>query len=139
MTRKVFSATFLLIGVLIGLGAYGHGFVGRGTIDAELDKFQIGRDVYTMLYVVWYFVSGCMALFGLTILWAWARLRRGDPSLLFVAYLIGVLYLASGVGGMIYMQGDPFGIMTLFILEGALLLISTFVLSRTTPPSVVAA
>jgi hypothetical protein len=47
----------------------------------KLAKFPIAFDVYSMLYVVWYFVGGCMALFGITIVWAWFRLRRGDTGL----------------------------------------------------------
>ncbi len=79
-----------------------------------------------MLYVVWYFVSGCMFVFGVTIVWTWFRLRARDSNLLFVSFLIGALYLAAGIGGMIYRHGDPF--MAFFILLGGLLLLSAFVL-----------
>lgn len=131
MTRKLASAVFLVVGIVIGLGAYGHGFVGRLAIDAELDKFPIARDQYTMLYVVWYFLSGCMLLFGITVVGSWVRLRRGDRSLVGVSQLIGALYLLSGVSGMIYRHGDPF--MSLFIVLGALLLASTWISTRGAP------
>jgi heme A synthase len=127
MKEKVFSTLLLIVGILILLGAYGHGFKGRLGIDAELDKFPIASNVYTMLYVVWYFVSGCFVLFGVTIIWAWWRLRKRDRSLVGITYLIGVLFLVTGIGGMIYRHGDPF--MSVFIAEGALVLISTFVLA----------
>jgi len=126
--RRVASALYLILGFVIALGAYGHGFMGRRNIDVELDKFTIAPNVYTMLYVVWYFVSGCMLLFGVTIIWSWLRQRRGERQLLFVSYLIGLLYLASGVGGMIYRNGDRF--MGTFVIEGALLLAATYVLGR---------
>jgi hypothetical protein len=80
-----------------------------------------------MLYVVWYFVSGCMLLFGITIVWTWYRLRSGRDASLFVVSLIGVLYVAVGIGGMIYRHGDSF--MGAFIVLGGLLLASAWQLA----------
>lgn len=128
MSRRLASGALLLTGVLVTLGAYGHGFMGRRNIDVELDKFAIASNVYTMLYVVWYFVSGCMLLFGLTVIAAWVQQRRGKTALLPVAALIGVLYFLTGVGGMIYRNGDHF--MAVFIVEGGMLLISSIALMR---------
>jgi hypothetical protein len=125
MINNFFSYVFLIDGIIIALGAFGHGHAVN-KVHAALDKFPVDPNVGTMLYVVWYFVSGCMFLFGLTIIWIWLRLRAGDSNLLFVAFLIAALYLAAGIGGMIYRHGDTF--MALFILEGALLMLSSFVL-----------
>jgi hypothetical protein len=119
---------FLTVGVLIGLGAFGHSFMGRLAVDAELGKFAIAPAVATMLYVVWYFVGGCMALFAFTAVWASYRQRKGDVSLLFITALIGVLYFATGLGGFLCRRGDPF--MLVFVTEGALLVAASFVLSR---------
>lgn len=128
MRRRIASAALLTIGAVITLGAYGHGFLGRRHIDAELDKFAIASNVYTMLYVVWYFVSGCMLLFGVTIIAAWMQQRKGKTALLPVTGLIGLLFLLTGVGGMIYRNGDPF--MATFIAEGAILIASSATLAR---------
>jgi hypothetical protein len=102
--------------------------MGRLHLDAELAKLPIAPNVYTMINVVWYFVGGCMALFGLAIVWAWFHLRRDERSPLFITALIGVLSFVTGVGGFIYRHGDLFQL--LFVTLGALLLLSTFVLSR---------
>lgn len=121
MLKTVSSYVMLLDGILIGLGAFGHGHaVAR--VHAALDPFPIDHDVSTMLYVVWYFVSGCMLVFGTAIVWTWHRLRKDATSSIFVASLIGVLYVAVGIGGMIYRHGDPF--MGMFIVLGGLLLAS---------------
>ena len=136
MTRRIASAALLVMGVLITLGAYGHGFMGRRNVDVELDKFAIASNVYTMLYVVWYFVSGCMLLFGLTVIAAWVQQRKGKLALLPVTGLIGILYLLTGVGGMIYRNGDPF--MSVFIVEGGVLLVAAATLARTADPSMAA-
>ena len=131
MVRKVASAVFLLVGIAIALGAYGHGFVGRLGVDAELAKVQIAPSIFKMLYVVWYFRSGCMLVFGATIIWAWRKVRRGETALVPIVCLIGALYVTAGVGGMIYRDGDPF--MATFIVLGGLLLVTTFVLTRRHP------
>lgn len=132
--KKVASALLLLVGVLIALGAYGHSFLGRLAVDAQLDRYPLDWGVYSMLYVTWYFVGGVMLLFGVTILMAWLRFRRGERSLLWVTALIGVLYLCTGIGGMVYRHGDPF--MSVFVLEGALLLGCSLILARRPPAAV---
>ncbi len=130
MTRRIASVALLAMGVLITLGAYGHGFMGRRNIDVELDKFAIASNVYTMLYVVWYFVSGCMLLFGLTVIAAWVQQRKGKIALLPVTGLIGILYFLTGVSGMIYRNGDAF--MAVFIVEGGVLAAASAALARRT-------
>ncbi len=130
MTRRIASVALLVMGVLITLGAYGHGFMGRRHVDVELDKFAIAPNVYTMLYVVWYFVSGCMLLFGLTVIAAWVQQRKGKLALLPVTGLIGILYFLTGVGGMFYRNGDPF--MATFIVEGGVLAAASAALARRT-------
>jgi hypothetical protein len=122
--EKFASAALLVLGILIALGAYGHGFVGRLPIDAELAKHPIERDTFQMLYVVWHFVTGAMILCGGALIWAWVRVRRGDRQALFVVTLVGALYLAVGVGGIVYRNGDPF--MMVFIVEGALILLTAW-------------
>ncbi|MGC1200369.1 MAG: hypothetical protein WA737_16255 [Candidatus Acidiferrales bacterium] len=125
MTYKIFSFIFLIVGIVIGLGAFAHGLATQ-QVHQALDRFPIDPHVGATIYVVWYFVSGCMLLFGITIVWIWFRLRAGQTGLLFVAALIGLLYLATGVAGYIYLHGDPF--MLFFAALGLLLLISSYAL-----------
>ena len=72
-------------------------------------------------------------MIGLTIVWAWVRLRAGEQGLLLVTALIGLLYWATGLGGMVYRHADPF--MAVFITEGVVLLAATSILNsgRTAP------
>ena len=81
-----------------------------------------------MLDVVWYFVGGCMALFGITNVWAWFRWRRGDTCFLPLTGLIGALYFCTGVGGFVYRHRDPF--MLVFLVQGAVLLLCSVVLGK---------
>jgi hypothetical protein len=131
MMRKIASVIFLLDSVVIGLGAFGHGLqVHR--LHAAIDLFPIESDMHSMLYVVWYFVSGCMFTFGATLVWVWQRARIGDNRPLFAAVLIGLLYAAIGGFGLVYRQGDPF--MGFFLLLGVVLLLTTYALSPRTRP-----
>ena len=113
--------------LVIGLGAFGHG-LQAGNLHEAIDQFPIEPGMHSMLYVVWYFVSGCMLTFGALLLWAWQRSRSGDSRPLFVAVAIGLLYAAIGLFGLIYRHGDPF--MGFFVVLGGLLLISSYALAR---------
>ncbi len=127
MMRTFFSSLFLIVGVVIGRGAVGHGFAVRH-VHAALDHFPVDPDMAGMLYVVWYFVSGCMFVFGASIVWIWVRLRAGEDAPLFVSHLIGALYAGIGIFGLIFRHGDPF--MGFFLLLGALLLLSGAIIGR---------
>jgi hypothetical protein len=131
MLRKLFSFILLVAGVLIALGALGHTAAVRHVHDA-LGPFPIDPHMSGMIDVVWYYVSGCMLLFGATIVWSWVRYRRGDAKPLFIVVLIGILELVTGIGGIFHLHGDPF--FWVFIGLGAALLISAAVL-RTIPAS----
>jgi hypothetical protein len=110
----------------LGLGAFGHGLQVRH-LHAAIDSFPIESDMRLMLYVVWYFVSGCMLTFGATLMWVWWRLRNGDGRFVFAAILIGILYVGIGVFSLIYRSGDPF--MAFFVCLGTSLLPSAYVLA----------
>jgi hypothetical protein len=126
MMRTFASVVFLLDSVVIGLGAFGHGLQVRH-VHAAIDQFPIEPDLHGMLYVVWYFVSGCMFTFGATLMWVWQRLRLGDTRRLFAAVLIGLLYAGIGAFGLVYRHGDPF--MAFFVALGVVLLSSAYVLA----------
>jgi hypothetical protein len=123
MRKKVASIVFLLDAIAIGLGAFGHGLAVRD-LHAAIDQFPIEADMHSMLYVVWYFVSGCMFAFGVLLVWVWRRVRAGDARPLVAATVVGVLYFGIGVFGLVYRHGDPF--MAMFVVLGGLLLLSGF-------------
>ena len=124
---KLASIVFLLDAIAIGVGAFGHGASVRH-LHAAIDQFPIDADMHSMLYVVWYFVSGCMFAFGLMLIWVWQRLRAGDRDSLTIAAAVGMLYVGIGAFGLVYRNGDPF--MAMFVVLGGVLLISGYVTSR---------
>jgi CHASE2 domain-containing sensor protein len=125
--KKLASLLFLLDSLVIGLGAFGHA-LQASHLHAALDRFPIEPSVHSMIYVVWYFVSGAMLAFGAILLWTWRRLRDGDRRPLVAAYMIGTLYVAIGAFGFVYRDGDPF--MAFFVVLGGVLLASGWQLSR---------
>jgi len=125
MSRKLFSILLGLTGLLIALGAFGHSFMGRKTLDAGLA--HVALDVHTdkLIYLVWYFCGGCMLVFGLLVIvsawYAW----RGENRGLSVCGLIGIFYLLVGVLSLAYMR-EPFW--AVFVILGGLALIFSLAL-----------
>jgi hypothetical protein len=131
MVRNISWYVFLVVSLVIGLGAFGHGYSARKVHEA-IDQFSIDPAIYKTLFIVWYSVSGAMLAFGAMLVWIAFRLRVGDASSLFVAYMIAAFYLALGICATIYHRGDPFWLF--FILLGVLLLGSSLALRPTHPP-----
>ena len=67
MIKTLASTAFLLDSLVIGLGALGHGMQVRH-LHAAIDGYPIEADMHSMLYVVWFFVSGAMLTFGAVLL-----------------------------------------------------------------------
>jgi hypothetical protein len=132
MAKKIASVVYIVDSLVIGLGGFGHGSQAAH-VHAALDGLAIDPNVASMIFVVWYFVSGCMLTFGALLLWAWWRLRAGDRRPLAVPLLIGALYSGIGVFGLIYRAGDPF--MGFFLVLGLLLLGSALVLAPAAAPT----
>jgi len=127
MIRKIFSIVFLLTGIVIGLGAFGHDSNAR-LLTGEFAKFPaLDAHVVTIVLAVWHFCSGCMLVFGAICVWTWWRMRKGERGVLFAPILIGVSYVASGVATVLY-TGKPF--FWVFVVLGGLLLVSALILRR---------
>ena len=125
MLRNVSWYVFLVASIVIGLGAFGHGHSAVRVHEA-IDHLPISVQIYQTIFVVWYSVSGTMLVFGAILVWIALRLKRGDTSTLFIAYVIGVYHIVLGTCALVYRNGDPFW--WLFIVLGVLLVGSSSVL-----------
>ncbi len=132
MIARIASVAFLIDAIVIGLGAFGHGLEARH-LHTAIDRFPIDANVHSMVYVVWYFVSGCMLAFGLMLIWAWRRIRAGDNHPLVLASLIGMLYIGIGGFGLVYRHGDPF--MAFFVVLGVVLLTAGYAMVPRSQPN----
>jgi len=126
MKSKLLVAIYWSMGLLIGLGAFGHGFSGARPVRAALAAVTLPTDIREVIWIVWYFVSGCMLLCGGLILWSWFAARR-NPDVLLVPIVIALFWVVTGVVSYAY-QHNPFWL--LFLAEGALLLVATLGLRR---------
>jgi hypothetical protein len=120
MLRKIASTLLALTGLLIGLGAFGHSFVGRRALDAGLASLPIDVHTDKLIYLVWYFCGGCMLVFGALAIWSAWKAMRGERGALFASGLVGAFYLLVGVLSLIDMR-EPFWIE--FVVLGMLALV----------------
>lgn len=128
MKRTVATALYWLAAITIALGAYGHGFQGVKPVRAAIAASTLGPDVVRVIWLVWYFVSGSMLVFGALLFWAWPALGAGPSSRSGAALIVGVLYAITGIASYLYTDGDPFWL--LFLVQGVIVIGSTLVLRR---------
>ncbi len=121
MQRKVYSVLYWIAAVIIGLGAFGHGLGGAKQLHAALATVALNAGTRDVIWIVWYFVSGCMLFLGGLSIWAWYAMRQGR-NVAVVPTSIGVLYFVFGVSALAYGR-TPFWI--LFIVLGVMLLLAT--------------
>jgi hypothetical protein len=124
VTRTIATALYWLAAISIALGAYGHGWVGVVPVRAAIAASTLPPEIVGVLWIVWYFVSGCMLAFGALLFWAGAALPRRAAA----AWIVGALYLATGIASYAYSGGEPFWL--LFVAQGAIVIATTFVLRR---------
>ncbi|MGH8397273.1 MAG: hypothetical protein ACRETA_03370 [Gammaproteobacteria bacterium] len=125
MARKLASLALALTGLLIGLGAFGHSFMGRKTLDAGLARVTLDAHTDKLVYLVWYFCGGCMLVFGLLVITSAWQAWRGDNRGLSVSSLIGIFYVLTGILALAYMREPFWGV---FVILGGLSLVLSLTL-----------
>jgi hypothetical protein len=125
MKQKIFSFVYLATSIVIGLGAFGHAAQWWKVVYPVLGNRVSDPRMLNMLLAVWLFVSGGMLSFGLLLIWAWLRIRKGDRGVGVIPIGIAVFYFIFGVLSWIYV-GRFFA---LFVALSILLFISTLVLN----------
>jgi hypothetical protein len=126
MTRLLATVAYWLTAITITLGAIGHGFLGVKPVRDALATVTLPADIMRVLWIVWYWVSGTMVVFGVLLFWAWPALKAGSSSRSAPPIIIGVLYVIAGAVCYTYTGRDPFWL--LFLVQGILLLVTTRVL-----------
>lgn len=136
MTRKIDSSALALTGLLISLGAFGHSFMGRRTLDIGLARAALDAHTEKLIYLVWYFCGGSMLVFGLLVIESARRAWRGENGGLPATVLIGTFYLLTGVLSLAYMKEAFWSV---FVVLGGLALLLSLTLAaggaRSSQPS----
>ena len=119
---------YWLATITITLGAYGHGFLGIKGVEGPIATSNLPPDVVGVIWIVWYFVSGAMLVFGFFLIWAWPALKRGADSRTTVALVIGGFYAITGVACYLYSGRERFWL--LFVFQGVFVITSTMMLHQ---------
>jgi len=110
--RSIAAAFYWLAAITITLGAYGHGFQGVKPVRAAITASTLAPDIVRVIWIVWYFVSGCMVAFGTLLFWAWPAFKAGSSSRSSAALIIGAFYVITGIASYLYSGRDPFWLLT---------------------------
>lgn len=124
MGHRIASAVFLITSLVIALGAAGHAH--QWSVHVQPALGALPAQLVRLLELVWFWVSGAMAVFGVLLVWAWRRIARRERALYPLPWVIGIFYLIEGVFGAWYL-GAFFSV---FIVLALLLFASTWVLQR---------
>ena len=128
MKRTIAGVLYWVAAITITLGAYGHGFVGIKPVRAAIVASSLAPDVVRVIWIVWFFVSGCMLSFGILLFWAWPALEAGASSRSSAALIVGAFYAITGIAAYLYSGGERFWL--LFLTQGVVVIGSTLVLRR---------
>jgi hypothetical protein len=128
MIRKLLAPALALVGLLMCLGALGHSFMGRRSLDIGLGRVALDAHTEKLIYLVWYFTGGCMLVFGLMVIGGAWRAWRGEKRGLSAAALIGLFYLLSGLLSLAYMKEAFWSV---FVVLGTLALLFSLALAAT--------
>ena len=128
MRRTLAAVAYWFAAVTITLGSIGHGFLGVKPVRTALDAVTLPPDILRVFWIVWYWVSGTMVIFGLLLIWAWPALKAGSSSRSAPPLIIGVSYVIVGIVCFPYTKHDPFWL--LFLTQGVLILGSTWVFTQ---------
>ena len=133
MKRNVYSVVYWVAGILIALGAFGHGIGGARNVQRAFAAApNLDPHVAGIIWVVWYWVSGTMLFFGGISLWAWFPARRGNRDVLVVPMVVAAFYMITGIVTAA-VEHETFWL--LFLIEGAMLLVGTLGLRSAAPAS----
>jgi hypothetical protein len=128
MTRTLAAVAYWLSAVTITLGSIGHGFFGVKPVRTALDAVTLPPEIMRVLWIVWYWVSGTMVIFGLLLFWAWPALKAGSSSRSAPPLIIGVSYMITGIVCFLYTNRDPFWLV--FLTQGVVILGSMWVFTQ---------
>lgn len=132
MLGRIASWIFLLTGVVIGLGAFGHDS-NAAKLSVEFAKHPVlDASTVRVILAVWHFCSGCMFVLGAICVWTWWRARRGERAVFLLTDLIGAFYAFAGLVTVWY-TGLAF--FWLFFALGTALIVSSLPLRSGNTPT----
>lgn len=130
MARR--RAAEVLLAVASGfllLSAAAHGFMGWPAVEESLEA-RIDREALDDVALGWIFGSVAMLAFGLLGFVGVGQALRGHGLDRWIPSVIGVAYVAFGVGALLYTHGNVYFLL-FFCVPGALMLTAASLFSPT--------
>jgi hypothetical protein len=91
------GAIVTVSGALISLSSLPHGLLAWPAMCGELSHLSAPGNLVGGLGAGWYFGTAAMLTFGILVMAAGLRMRRGDNSMVFVVRAVALCYLVFGV------------------------------------------
>jgi len=109
-----------VVAALLLLSSGAHGVLGWKMLHAALVDIAAPPDIVRTVAIGWFLGSAAMVAFGLVVLSAWRRARRGDGSGLQAAAIVAAVYLLFGLGAFLF-SGFNTHFLLLFMIPAGLL------------------
>jgi hypothetical protein len=121
-----------LAGAFMVLSAVAHAVAGWPPMRLRLERLGADADLVAGLAAGWYFGSVAMAAFGVIVLLAGWRLRRGDESGLAAVRVIAASYVLFGGIALLALGLNPFFL--LFVATGLVAAVPAWPARQPSPP-----
>jgi hypothetical protein len=121
-----------LAGAFMVLSAVAHAVAGWPPMRLRLERLGADADLVAGLAAGWYFGSVAMAAFGVIVLLAGWRLRRGDESGLAAVRVIAASYVLFGGIALLALGLNPFFL--LFVATGLVAAVPAWPAHQPSPP-----
>ena len=123
MKRIIATVLYWLAAITITLGAFGHGFLGIKPVEAAVAASSLSADIVSVIWIVWYYVSGSMVVCGAMLFWAWPSIKIGSSGRSGAAWIVGAFYTVTGIASYLYSGREPFWL--LFLFQGVIVIGTT--------------
>jgi len=121
--RIIATVLYWLAAITITLGAFGHGLLGIKPVEAAVAASSLPADIVGVIWIVWYYVSGSMAVCGAILFWAWPSIKIGSSGRSGAAWIVGAFYAVTGIASYLYSGREPFWL--LFLFQGVIVIGTT--------------
>ena len=116
------TALGILAGAFLLLSSFAHSVLGGRAMSEQMTAAGVPKDLSLGLQMGWYWGGVAMIVFGVTTIWTFGGIWRGQPRPLLPVRLIAAAYLAFGLVAF-STSGEGF-FLAVFGIPGVLLLVA---------------
>lgn len=117
MLYKTCSVLYLISGILIALGGFGHSFGAVAQIHQGLKTPGVDPHIVRLILAVWHFAGAAMVALGILVVADWIRTRSDKKPTLRIAVVVSLFYVTYGLCALAWMR-EPFW--AIFVVYGVM-------------------